>query len=92
MTRLSADPASWLWIIALLVAVIALLGIAIWSIKRHKDPHLQLDTDAPFTSVFGDQLTRALEDPSTINWWLVAAVLIAFAVLTWLVRRWFLKR
>lgn len=44
------------------------------------------------TSVFGDQLTRALEDPSTINWWLVAAVLIAFAVLTWLVRRWFAKR
>jgi phospholipase D1/2 len=44
------------------------------------------------TSVFGDQLTRALEDPSTINWWLVAAVLIAFAVLTWLVRRWFASR
>lgn len=44
------------------------------------------------TSVFGDQLTRALEDPSTINWWLVAAVLIAFGVLTWLVRRWFAKR
>jgi phospholipase D1/2 len=44
------------------------------------------------TSVFGDQLTRALEDPSTINWWLVAAVLIAFVVLTWLVRRWFARR
>jgi phospholipase D1/2 len=44
------------------------------------------------TSVFGDQLTRALEDPSTINWWLVAAVLIALAALTWWVRRWFLKR
>ena len=26
---------------------IALLGTAIWSIKRHKDPHLVLDTDAP---------------------------------------------
>src|SRR5439155_11043312 len=34
------------------------------------------------TSVFGDQLTRALEDPSTINWWLMAAVLIAMAALT----------
>jgi phospholipase D1/2 len=44
------------------------------------------------TSVFGHQLTRALEDPSTINWWLVAAVLIAFVVLTWLVRRWFASR
>lgn len=44
------------------------------------------------TSVFGDQLTRALEDPSTINWWLVAAVLAALVALTWWVRRWFLKR
>lgn len=44
------------------------------------------------TSVFGDQLTRALEDPSTINWWLVAAVVLVFVVLTWLVRRWFAKR
>ena len=44
------------------------------------------------TSVFGDQLTRALEDPATINWWLVAAVLIAFAALTWWVHRWFAKR
>jgi uncharacterized membrane protein YdjX (TVP38/TMEM64 family) len=44
------------------------------------------------TSVFGEQLTRALEDPSTINWWLVAAVVIAFVALTWLVERWFAKR
>jgi phospholipase D1/2 len=44
------------------------------------------------TSVFGDQISRALEDPSTINWWLVGAVLLAFAVLTWFVRRWFAKR
>ena len=29
-------------IIALLLGVVALLGIAIWSIKRHKDPHLEL--------------------------------------------------
>jgi phospholipase D1/2 len=44
------------------------------------------------TSVFGDQITRALEDPSTINWWLVGAVLIAFALMTWAVKRWFAKR
>ena len=43
------------------------------------------------TSVFGDQITRALEDPSTINWWLVGAVLAALAVLTYAVRRWFAK-
>jgi phospholipase D1/2 len=44
------------------------------------------------TSVFGDQLTRALEDPSTINWWIVAAVVVAFAALTWFVKRWFARR
>ena len=42
-----SDPVSWLWIFGLLLALIALLGLAIWSIKRHKDPHLQLDTSAP---------------------------------------------
>jgi len=40
-----------------MVALVALLGLAIWSIKRHKDPHLQLDTDAPLeklvTSISG---------------------------------------
>ena len=54
---MSAEPASWLWILALLLTVIAALGLAIWSIKRHKDPHLQLDTDAPLeklvTSISG---------------------------------------
>jgi phospholipase D1/2 len=44
------------------------------------------------TSVFGDQITRALEDPSTINWWLVAAVIVGFALMTWAVKRWFARR
>jgi hypothetical protein len=43
-------------------------------------------------SVFGDQITRALEDPSTINWGLAAAVLAGLGVLTLLVQRWFSKR
>jgi cardiolipin synthase A/B len=30
------------WVVAVLVGVVALLAVAIWSIKRHKDPHLQL--------------------------------------------------
>jgi len=34
------------FIVAVLLAAVALLGIAIWSIKRHKDPHLELDTEA----------------------------------------------
>ena len=41
------------------------------------------------TSVFGGQLTAALEDPSTINWWIVGAVILAMVALTWYVRRWF---
>jgi cardiolipin synthase A/B len=32
------------WITFILLGTVALLGIAIWSIKRHKDPHLELDT------------------------------------------------
>jgi cardiolipin synthase len=32
------------WLVGILVFAVALLGVAIWSIKRHKDPHLQLET------------------------------------------------
>ena len=60
---MSTEPASWLWILAVLLAVIALLGIAIWSIKRHKDPHLQLDTDAPFEALVGSISGIALGMP-----------------------------
>lgn len=40
------------------------------------------------TSVFGMQITAALEDPSTINWWIVGAVVAAMAAFAWGVRRW----
>jgi uncharacterized membrane protein YdjX (TVP38/TMEM64 family) len=43
------------------------------------------------TTVFGDQLATALEDPSRINYWLVAAVGALFAIVIYIVRRWFLK-
>jgi phospholipase D1/2 len=39
------------------------------------------------TSVFGTQLTAALEDPSTINWWIVAGVVLAFAGMIWFFKR-----
>jgi phospholipase D1/2 len=39
------------------------------------------------TSVFGTQLTAALEDPSTINWWIVAGVVLAFAAMIWFFKR-----
>jgi phospholipase D1/2 len=41
------------------------------------------------TSVFGGQIAAALEDPSTINWWIVVGVVVAFVALTYFVRRWF---
>ena len=44
------------------------------------------------TSVFGDQIQTALEDPSRINYWLIAGVVLFFAVLIMIVRRWFLKQ
>jgi phospholipase D1/2 len=44
------------------------------------------------TSVFGDQIATALEDPSKINWWVVAGAVLAFAALTYFLSRWFSKR
>jgi len=44
------------------------------------------------TTVFGYQITTALEDPSKINWWIVAAVVLAFVGLTWFVHRWFSRQ
>ena len=43
------------------------------------------------TTVFGDQFATALEDPSRINYGLVAAVAVLFIVLIYFVRRWFAK-
>jgi cardiolipin synthase A/B len=34
-------------IIAVLALAVVVLGVAIWSIKRHKDPHLEVTSDAP---------------------------------------------
>jgi cardiolipin synthase A/B len=35
------------WINLALLAAVAVLGLAIWAIKRHKDPHLQLESREP---------------------------------------------
>ncbi len=44
------------------------------------------------TSVFGDQLRVALQDPSRINYWLVAGVVALFLVIAAVVRVWFVRQ
>ncbi len=44
------------------------------------------------TTVFGDQIATALEDPSKINWWLVGGAVVFFAVLILVVKRWFKRQ
>ncbi len=39
------------WITAVLLVAVALLGVAIWSIKRHKDPHLRLESREPIENL-----------------------------------------
>ncbi len=41
-------------------------------------------------TVFGDQLHAALEDTGSINYWLIAVVVLVMIVATWWVRRWLL--
>ena len=43
-------------------------------------------------TVFAGELRAALEDPSTISWWLIGAVAVVFVVFIWAVRRWFARR
>jgi cardiolipin synthase A/B len=50
-------------IIAVLLGALVLLGLAIWSIKRHKDPHLELDTDAPLAQLIPSLSGMALGMP-----------------------------
>jgi cardiolipin synthase len=39
------------WITATLLFAVAVLGLAIWSIKRHKDPHLVLESTEPLENL-----------------------------------------
>lgn len=52
------------WINAVLVLAVVVLGVAIWSIKRHKDPHLELKSEAPLeeliASIAGMSLGMAI--------------------------------
>ena len=43
-------------------------------------------------TVFAGELRAALEDPSSISWWVIALVVVVFAAFIWGVRKWFAKR
>jgi phospholipase D1/2 len=43
-------------------------------------------------TVFGDQINAALEDPSTVSYWMIGGALILLAGFTYLARRWLRKR
>jgi phospholipase D1/2 len=43
------------------------------------------------STVFADQVAAALEDPSTINYWVIAGIAVFFVVLIFGVRRWLAK-
>jgi phospholipase D1/2 len=43
------------------------------------------------TSVFGDQIATAVEDPSRINWWLIVGAVVVFAIMIVVVKRWFAR-
>jgi cardiolipin synthase len=52
------------WTIAVLLVAVAVLGLAIWSIKRHKDPHLEhLDSDRPLEELIPSLAGMALGMP-----------------------------
>jgi phospholipase D1/2 len=44
------------------------------------------------TTIFGEQIQVALEDPSRINYALVGGVVVFFLGLIYVVRRWFVKQ
>jgi uncharacterized membrane protein YdjX (TVP38/TMEM64 family) len=43
------------------------------------------------STIFGDQLQAALEDPARVNYWLIGAAVALLGIATWLVRRWLIN-
>jgi uncharacterized membrane protein YdjX (TVP38/TMEM64 family) len=39
-------------------------------------------------TIFADQIKRALKDPASVNYWIVAGVVVFFVVASLFVRRW----
>lgn len=43
------------------------------------------------TTVFGHQINNAFSDPSTINYWVIGATIVVFAIVTFVIGRWLSK-
>jgi cardiolipin synthase len=54
-------------IIGILLGAVALLGLAIWSIKRHKDPHLSVRSELPIDKLVASLSGIALGHPIAGN-------------------------
>jgi len=44
------------------------------------------------TTIFGREIASALEDPSTMSYWILGVVIVVFAATTYFVRRWFARQ
>jgi cardiolipin synthase len=55
------------FIVGALLGAVAVLAIALWSIKRHKEPRLELDTDAPLEELISSLGGMALGMPIAGN-------------------------
>ena len=42
-------------------------------------------------TIFADQVRKALKDPSTLNFWVVAGIVVFYVALTLIVRRWLVR-
>ena len=58
-----SDPARAALVIGLLVATIAVLLLIIWSIKRHRSPHLRIESDEPIEKLVASLAGLCLSTP-----------------------------
>lgn len=54
-------------VIGLLVAIIVILILVIWSIKRHRSPHLRIESDDPIEKLVGSLAGLCLGTPIAGN-------------------------
>lgn len=62
-----SDPVRAALVIGLLVAIIIVLLLVIWSIKRHRSPHLHIESDQPIEKLVGSLAGLCLGTPIAGN-------------------------